>query len=161
MKNIKFLAFSFAALTLLTGCGEKEENNEEVKEEKNGVVSCTLSDEESGLEMDQEIDIEHKDNKIKVITLTFDFKATDKEIKDSWEEFVTILDATYPEQDKDGLKIETSSNSKNYIYTIVIEIDLENATEEVLEELGFENISGNEDVRELKQKLKTEGYTCE
>ena len=157
MKNIKFLAFTFAALTLLTGCGEKEETK---KEEKNEVINCTISNEENGLETFQNIDIEHKNDEIKVITLTFDFKTTDEEMKDVWDEYVTLLDSIYPEQDKDGLKIETENDDKNYIYTIVIEVDLENATDEVLEELGFENIFEIEDVEELKQELENEGYTC-
>jgi len=161
MKKFKLLAILLATTALLTGCGEKEESSKKdnKKEEKN-IISCSMTEEDDGLEMLENIKIEYKNDKPSVITMSITATVVDDEIKSEWEEFVEMLDMIYQEQDEDGLKITTEDNKKDYSYEIVIEVDLENATEEVLEEFGFDDIEEYNDIKEAKESLELDGYTC-
>lgn len=148
MKKLKFIAFSLIAVISLTGCGTK-------------TLTCTKAYEESGLDMEQQVTMKFKGDKVQTIEITLDNTATDDTVKEYWDTFVSILDSQFEETNEDGVKVETEKNNEKYSYKISMGLDLTKANEDVLEKYGFDEIADkNSDIDTIKANAEKDGYTC-
>ena len=71
MKKLKLLSLVliFVLCFLLTGCGNEK------------VLSCSKTEEDSGISMEQTIDVTFQDDKITNVKMSVDSKAVDVDIK--------------------------------------------------------------------------------
>ena len=72
VKKRNLIILGLASMTLLTGCGKEE------------TLVCTNNQTQNGLSVDQEISMTFKNNKINLIKMVVDSKATDDSIKENW-----------------------------------------------------------------------------
>lgn len=150
MKKIKLLAIAVFVVILFTGCGSKTET-----------LTCTNTQEASGVSMDQKIVMTFKNNKVSNLEMTVDSEAANDTIKDNWDIFATALDKQYPSKDKDGIKVSTTNNKDKHVYQISIKIDLTKADKKSLAEYDLEDIAGNKSsLDDVKKAAKDSGFTC-
>ncbi len=114
VRGVKLFGILAVSVLLITGCG----NNEKT-------LTCTNSEEDSGLKMSQEVTMTFKDDKISYVKMSIDNEATDDTIIDNWDMFVSILDSQFKESNEDGVKLSTDNDTDNHIYNVSLEIDLE------------------------------------
>lgn len=148
MKSFKIFAGSLVAMVLLTGCGTK-------------TLTCTKTEEDSGLSMKEEVTMKFKNNKVNYVKMSIDSTATDDDIKDNWGLFVSFLGSAYEEKDEDGIKISVKNDEENYAYKVSIEVDLEKAGEKALAEYDLDGIAdSNSKLEDVKKEAEEDGFTC-
>lgn len=150
MKKLKVLGIfvMLGSCLLLTGCGNK-------------VLSCSISQEQSGLNMKQTVEVTFDGKKVSNLKLIVDSKATSDTIKDEWKLFVNSLDSSFPDTNKTGIKLTKENNAKNYTYQITLDIDVTKAKEKDLAEYDLDSIadaSGTYD--SVKEQAEKSGFTC-
>lgn len=150
MKKIKGLVIVLLATIVLTGCGSTE------------TLTCSMTEDSSGLNMKQEIDIDFKKNEASKVKVSVVAEATDTTIQENWDIFASTLDSQYnTSEKKDGLTITTDNDKDNYKYTISIEVDFAKASDDVLEEYGLDDVIGKKTTKkEVKEAAENSGYTC-
>ena len=149
VRGVKLFGILAVSLLFITGCeGEK-------------TLTCTNSEEDSGIKMKQEITMTFKDDKVSYVKMSIDNEATDDTIIDNWDMFVSMLDSQFEETDKDGVKLSTNNDSTNHIYNVSLEIDLEKASEDALKEYNLDGITdANATYEDTKKEAEDSGYTC-
>lgn len=149
MKNLKVLVAFLAVGVLLTGCGKKE------------TLTCTNTQTASGVSMDQEVKIAFNGRDVENIKMTVNSKATTDIIKKNWNVFASTLDKQYPNEDKNGIKVTTKNDDKNYTYDITIEIDLDKADKKSLSKYNLGDIANAKgSAKEVKESAEKSGFTC-
>lgn len=126
MKKGKLLAASLLVLLTMTGCGGKK-------------LTCTNEIKESGVEMEQKIEVNFKGNKVDSMKVSVDVALPDS-LKDQKQTMIDsvkgeIKDAKVKET-KDGFKVEGSMDAKT---------------------LGTNNEAKYDDV---KKAIEATGYKC-
>ncbi len=150
MKNLKGLLLGVALIGLVTGCGNKEQT-----------LVCTDSQSASGVKVNQEVSMTFKNDKVKIINMTVDSKATSDTIKDNWDTFASTMSSQYKDKKTDGITLKTTNDKKNYSYKVSIDIDLDKASKESLSEYNLSSITkSKEGLEDVKKSAENDGYTC-
>lgn len=149
MKKLSVLAVLAVIPILLTGCGSSK------------TLTCTNTQEQSGVKMDQKVVMKFSGNKVNYIKMSVDSKATSDVIKNNWDVFASTLEKQYSNKDKDGVKVTTKNNKKDYSYEISIEFDLKKATNENLKEYDLDGIADEKSsMSDVKKSAEKSGFTC-
>ncbi len=149
MRGVKLFGILAVSILFITGCGGEK------------TLTCTNSEEDSGLKMSQEVTMTFKDDKISYVKMSIDNEATDDTIIDNWDMFVSMLDTQFEETDKDGVKLSTDNNTDKHIYNVSLEIDVEKASDDALSEYGLDGIADEKATYEdTKKDAEASGFTC-
>ena len=101
VRGVKLFAILAVSVLFMTGCGGEK------------TLTCTNSEESSGIKMNQEVTMTFKDDKVTYVKMSIDNEATDDTIIDNWDMFASMLDSQFEETEKDGVSLKT--NNKAYI----------------------------------------------
>ncbi len=154
MKKISVVFLGLLTVLLITGCGV-----EEPKEQK---LVCTSTQSEEGIDASQVISMTYKNNKLNHMTMEVNTKITDSKVQKNWDEFKKSMDEQNQEFDKDGVTLKVTTDDQNYEYKVALDIDVENASEEVLKEQGFEDLKDdNSTLESSKADAEKDGFNCE
>ena len=151
MKKLKLLSLVliFVLCFLLTGCGNEK------------VLSCSKTEEDSGLIMTQKVDMTFKDDKLTNVKMTINTEASDDDIKDNWSYFVSVLDGQFQETNTNGIKLTKNNNEDDYTYIVVLDADLKAASEEDLANYDLDSlVDSDETYDSLKEQAEEGGFTC-
>ena len=154
MKKVNIIFLSLLVLILVTGCGTTED-----KEEK---LVCTTTEKEDGMSVEEVISMTYKNDKLKRMTMEVNTTITDTDIKENWQEFKKHMDESNEEFNKDGVSLKVEVNDQNYEYNTILDIDIENASEDILKEQGFEGLKNDKStLKDSKKSAEEDGATCE
>ncbi len=154
MKKILMVILCGVFLFSIAGCGKTEE-----KEQK---LVCTTTQDQEGMDIEQVISMTYKNDKLKHMTMEVNTKINDSNVKENWEEFKKTMDEGNKEFDKDGVSLKVEKDDQNYEYSTILDIDVENASEEALKEQGFEGIKNdNSTLESSKEAAEKDGASCE
>ena len=149
VRGVKLFAILAGSLLLMTGCGGEK------------TLTCTNSEENSGMKMDQEVTMTFKDDKVTYVKMSIDNEATDDTIIDNWDMFVSMLDSQFEETEKDGVSLKTNNNKDKHTYNVSLEIDLTKASDDALSEYGLDGITDEKATYEdTKKEAEADGFTC-
>ena len=149
VRGVKLFGILTAVVLLVTGCGGEK------------TLTCTNSEEDSGIKMNQEVTMTFKDDKVTYVKMSIDNEATEDTIIDNWDMFASMLDSQFEETDKDGVSLKTNNNKDKHIYNVSLEIDLTKATDDALEEYGLNGITEeNASYEDTKKEAEADGFTC-
>ena len=150
MREVKLFAILTAVVLLVTGCG----NNEKT-------LTCTNSEEGSGIKMDQEVTMTFKDDKVTYVKMSIDNEAVDDTIIDNWDMFVSMIESQFEEKKEDGVNLTTNNDTDNHIFNVSLEIDLEKASDDALSEYDLDGIADESATYEdTKKDAEADGFTC-
>ena len=149
VRGVKLFAILAGSLLLMTGCGGEK------------TLTCTNSEENSGMKMDQEVTMTFKDDKVTYVKMSIDNEATDDTIIDNWDMFASMLDSQFEETEKDGVSLKTNNNKDKHTYNVSLEIDLTKASDDALAEYGLDDIADEKATYEdTKKEAEADGFTC-
>ena len=149
MREVKLFAILTAVVLLVTGCGGEK------------TLTCTNSEEDSGIKMNQEVTMTFKDDKVTYVKMSIDNEATDDTIIDNWDMFASMLDSQFEETEKDGVSLKTNNNKDKHTYNVSLEIDLTKASDDALSEYGLDGIADEKATYEdTKKEAEADGFTC-
>ncbi len=149
VRGVKLFGILAVSILFITGCGGEK------------TLTCTNSEEDSGIKMKQEITMTFKDDKVSYVKMSIDNEATDDTIIDNWDMFVSMLDSQFEETDKDGVRLKTNNNADKHIYNVSLEINVEKASEDALSEYGLDGIAdANATYEDTKKDAEADGFTC-
>ena len=150
MKKIKYFLITSICLILTTGCF-----NSKIK-----TLVCETEETSTWINMNHTITFKFKKNKINKLELKIDATASSDLIKDNWDEFAKSLDEVYLKyQDLKGITVSKENLDNEYI--ISVSVDLNEATNESLNEIGINNISTKKDTYDnVKKEFEGQGFTC-
>ena len=150
VRGVKLFAILTVSLLLITGCG----NNEKT-------LTCTNSEESSGIKMNQEVTMTFKDDKVTYVKMSIDNEATDDTIINNWDMFASMLDSQFKETNKDGVSLKTNNNKDKHTYNVSLEIDLTKASDDALAEYGLDGIADEKaSYEDTKKSAEADGFTC-
>lgn len=87
---------------------------------------------------------------------------TDSDIQENWEQFKTSMEKDTQEFNKDGVSLTVQVNDQNYEYDTILDIDVENASEEILKDQGFSDLKNDTSTLEVsKEEAEKDGSICE
>ena len=154
MKKISVVFLGLLTVLLITGCG--------VGESKEQKLVCTSTQSEDGIDASQVISMTYKNDKLNHMTMEVNTKITDSKVQENWDEFKKSMDEQNQEFNKDGVSLKVATDDQNYEYKVTLDIDVENASEEVLKEQGFEDLKDdNSTLESSKEDAEKDGFTCE
>ena len=150
VRGLKLFGILAVSVLFITGCGNSEKT-----------LTCTMSEEDDGLSMEQTVDLSFSDDKVTNVKMSIDTKITDSTYQENWDMFVSMMESQYEESSANGIKVTTKNNSDNYTYTISLDANLEEASEEDLSNYGLDTFT-EEGItyEETKQEAEDAGYTC-
>ncbi len=144
MKKILMLSVPILALLFTTGCGNTKE------------LSCTMSDESTGMEMTQDVKVTFKNDVAKKLDMTMKI-TIDDELKEYASEIEDNFKSSYSSvEGKEGVTIKSSTKDNVVSFNLVADID--KMDDEAKEELDL--AGETETYNELRKSLEDEGYTC-
>ncbi len=150
VRGVKLFAILTVSLLLITGCG----NNEKT-------LTCTNSEESSGIKMNQEVTMTFKDDKVTYVKMSIDNEATDDTIINNWDMFASMLDSQFEQTNKDGVSLKTNNNKDKHTYNVSLEIDLTKASDDTLAEYDLDGIANETATYEdTKKSAEADGFTC-
>ncbi len=153
MKKISVVFLGLLVAILITGCATT--NNEEQK------LVCTSVESSDGLDFEQVISMTYKNDKLTHMTMEVNTKVTDSTVQENWDYFKETMDKENEEFDKDGVSLKIETDDKKYEYKTILDIDVLNASEEVLKEQGFEDLKNDTSTLESsKEAAIKDGATC-
>ena len=154
MKKFNVVFLSLLIVLLITGCGASQP-----KEQK---LVCTTTQSEEGMDSEQVISMTYKNDKLNHMTMEVKTRITDSKVQENWDEFKKSMDEQNQEFNKDGVSLKVATDDQNYEYKVTLDIDVENASEEVLKEQGFEDLKDdNSTLESSKEDAEKDGFTCE
>lgn len=149
-KIVCSLFILFGVTCLLSGCGEKEH------------LRCFYLQEQSGLAVNQIVNIKFKDGKVSNVKLTVAAGATNKQAQEKWDEFIQEVDKQYPEKTVKGLTVTRTLNKEDYVYKLILDINLKKVSNKDLESYGLNGIANsNAKYSDTKETFEKSGFTCE
>ena len=150
MRGLKLVAVLTVAVLFLTGCG----NNEKT-------LTCTNTEEQSGISMEQEVTMTFKEDKISYVKMSVNSKATSSLIESNWDMFASMMDEQFEERNEDGIKVTTNNDTDNHAYKVELEVDLTKTNEDALSEYGLDGITDERSTYEqTKKDAEEDGFTC-
>ena len=142
---MKKILIGFIALAILSGCGAKKEQ----------VLTCTMTMNESGMVMNQELEADFVGNE--VVKMNMDI---DVELDETMAPFIETMKETLASQFKkysdNGAKLEIDAEGSKI--EIDIDFDLKNMTLEQKKNLDVIDVYGTKSA--TKKALEQAGYTC-
>ena len=156
MKKVLSILLIGVLVIGLTGCGgtKKEEGKEQT-------LVCTTSETDEDMGIEQVVSMTYKNDKLKRMKLEVNTKITNSTVQENWAEYKKSMDENNQEFDKDGISLKVVVNDENYEYNTILDIDVENATEEALEDQGFEGLKDDTStLKESKEAAEQDGATC-
>ena len=154
MKKIGMLFLSLFIIVLVVGCG----TTKEVKEQ---TLTCTTTEEDEDMSIEQVISMTYKNDKLKHMTMAVNTTLTNPSLIENWEDYKKFMDEDNKVFDKDGVSLNVVVDDQNYKYNTILDIDVENATYEALKEQGFEGIKNdNSTLEDSKKEAEKDGATC-
>ena len=152
MKKFRILFLCLLTLVLVTGC------KTESKEQK---LVCTTTENEEGMDVDQVISMTYQNDKLKHMTMEVNFKITDQQIQQKWADFKKAMDESNEEFNKGGVSLKVAVDDAKYEYKTTLDIDVLNASDDVLEEQGFSDIKEDDStLEETKAEAEKDGAIC-
>ena len=150
VRGLKLFGILAVSVLFITGCGNSEKT-----------LTCTMSEEDDGLSMEQTVDLGFSDDKVTNVKMSIDTKITDSTYQENWDMFVSMMESQYEESSANGIKVTTENDSDNYTYTITVDANLEEASEDDLSNYGLDAFT-EEGItyEETKQEAEDAGYTC-
>lgn len=141
---------SILAASMLSGCFFATET-----------ITCTKTEEESGMNSTQKIEAVFKSKKVQSINMDVTI-----DLSDQTDEMVDIaksaLESTYNEMETEG--IATNVEQKDKTLTVNIDLDFEKASKEALENVDSNFGTAKDekvDTAQFIEEMENEGYTCE
>ncbi len=154
MKKVSIVFLSLLIIVLMTGCG--------IAKDKEKTLVCTTTESEDGINVDEVISMTYKNDKLSYMKIEVNTKVTDTDVQSNWDAFKKSMDEQNKEFDKDGISLKVEKNDKNYEYKIILGVDVQNATEEALEEQGFDGLKDDDStLEETKKEAEEAGAVCE
>lgn len=128
----------------------------------NSKLTCTKSIEDNGLLVEEVITIKFKKDLMNIVNLDIKSKATSDIIKENWSLFVDTVNNQYLNNNSQGIDIKTSSDMENYLHNILINMDINNVSRDVLEKYELEELLDLKDSNysDIKNSLEIDGYVC-
>lgn len=158
MKKISIVFLGLLALLLTTGCGPAEKEEKEVKEQ---TLVCTTTEKDKDMDTLQVISMTYKNDKLKHMTMEVNSKITDSTVKENWEKYKELMDENNQEFNKDGVSLRIEVDDNNYEYNTILDIDIDNVSEEDLKEQGLDGLKEDTGTLEENKKLaENDGATC-
>lgn len=152
MKKIKMIFLCLLAVVLVTGCGA---------ENKQKKLVCRSTEEEEGMSIEEVISMTYKNNKLNHMTMEVNTTITDSDVKDNWEAYKEFMNEDNEEFSKEGISLKVNVDDDNYKYNTILDIDIEKASEEDLEEQGFEGLKDDDStIEDSKKTAEEDGATC-
>ncbi len=149
MRGVKLFAVLAVSVLLITGCGGEK------------TLTCTNSEESSGIKMNQEVTMTFKDDKVTYVKMSIDNEATDDTIIDNWDMFVSMLEGQFEETNENGVNLSTNNDATNHTFNVSLEIDLTKASDDALAEYGLDGIADETATYEdTKKDAEADGFTC-
>ena len=149
MRGVKLFGILAISVLFITGCGNQK------------TLTCSMSEEDDGLSMNQELNVVYEEDKIANVRMSMDAKITDDQYQEYWDMFVSMMESQYEEKNADGIKVSTKSNDNNYTFNITLDVDLEKASADDLATYDLEDLADETATyEELKEQLEESGYTC-
>lgn len=152
MKKLKVLLLVVMVAIMTTGCGKEK------------TLTCSNTQSESGVSMEQKVTLTFNNNKVNHMAISMDAKADSDLIKQGWSTFATTLETTYKDQNKEGVKVTTKNDDKNYVFNITFDIDLKTASKESLNAYGVGSLYGIADqksnIDDVKKAAEASGFSC-
>ena len=149
MRGVKLFGILAISVLFITGCGNQK------------TLTCSMSEEDDGLSMNQELNVVYEEDKIANVRMSMDAKITDDQYQEYWDMFVSMMESQYEEKNADGIKLSTKSNDDNYTFNITLDVDLEKASADDLATYDLEDLADETATyEELKEQLEESGYTC-
>lgn len=150
MKKIKILSLVLLMTLFITGCGSSTKK-----------LTCTLTN--PGTNMNAYSNVEYsfdKDGKLLKAKGVVDFKdITIDDLESRWESVVEQFTSQNEPVEEEGFKRSVSSDDKNFIFTVTIEIDYEKVSSETLMKYTSEDYS-KMTYDEIKELSEADGATC-
>lgn len=154
MKKISMMFLVLATILLVTGCGTTKETKQK--------LVCTSTQAEEGLNIEQVISVEFKNDKLNHMTIDVNSKITDEDVKANWSMFTESMDNDNKEIEADGFSLKVTKDDQNYEYKVTTDIDLEKANKDTLEKNGFGDLlEDNSTLEDNKKSAEKDGFTCE
>ncbi len=149
MRGVKVFGVLLIAVFFITGCGGEK------------TLTCTNTEEQSGISMDQEVTMTFKDDKVTDVKMSINSKATSSLIKNNWDTFASAMDKQFEEKNEDGIKLSKTNDADNHSYKVELDIDLEKASDDALSEYGLSGITNSKaSYEETKKDAEDSGFTC-
>lgn len=156
MKKILSILLMGILVVGLTGCGATEE-----KELKEQTLVCTTSENDDDMKIEQVISMTYKNDKLKHMTMEVNTKINNSDVKENWDAYKQAMDEQNKEFNKYGVSLKVNVDNQNYEYNTILDIDVENASEEVLKEQGFDGLKEDTStLEESKKSAEKDGATC-
>ena len=139
MKKIILGAALLLTLLLFTGCGNENK------------LYCFRSEDEGRVAINAKFDKDDKITNIK-LTMSYDYD-TEEDANTTYD----MLKEAYDEGNKDGAKLSIKKTGKTV--SLIVDIDLSKATEEMLEEYDLEDYK-NYTKTEFKEEFEDSEFSC-
>ena len=153
MKKMGILILCLLVISLITGCGTSQKGEQK--------LVCTTTENDEEMITKEVISMIYKNDKLKRMTMEVTTKITDSEVQEQWDDFKASMDNNNEEFNEDGMALTVDVNDEEYEYKTILDIDVENATEEKLKEQGFEGIKDdNSTLEESKKAAEEDGAVC-
>ncbi len=149
-KKVFSFIFLFCFIFLLTGCGQKDQ------------LRCSYLQEQSGLAVNQVVNLKFKEGIVSNVKLTIAAGATTDDAKSKWDEFIQEVDKQYPEKEAKGLSVKRVLNKDDNVYKLILDIDISKVDDKDLENYGLNGIAGTSaEYSATKESFEKNGFTCE
>lgn len=149
MRGLKIIVALLVGGIFLTGCSNTK------------TLTCTNKEEQSGISMGQKVIMTFKNDKISYVKMSIDNKATDSTIKDNWDMFASMMEEQFEKKEEPGVSLTTKNNKDEHTFNVTLEINLEKAKDDALEEYGLDGIADEKTTYEdTKKEIESKGFTC-
>lgn len=146
MKAMKKIIMPIALVGLalvLSGCGKTE------------TLTCTMSQDESGMAMNSKIEAVFEGNEVTKLNLNIDAKV-DESLSSYVPTMKSVIESQYEKYKKEGATVKVTS--KDNTIKADLSFDLKKMSDEDKEELDLIDTKGTKEAS--KKDLEKEGYTC-
>lgn len=144
MKKVLVLLFAVIMMNLSTGCNSKK------------VLNCSMTKNQSGIEMNQNIKMTFNANNVENFTVTVD-AILGEEYKNYKSLFISTLESSFERyKNLQGVDIKTTDNDNTI--TIALNADVNKMDDDAKKALDIVDTRGS--FSETKKSLENSGYTC-
>lgn len=142
MKKGLMALVAMGIVFILTGCGTE-------------TLTCTMSQDESGMKMNQEAVVTFENNEVTKMNMSVDV-----EVDDTYANYIStmesMLESQFTQFSDNGAKVDVSSSGNKI--NVSIDMDVKNMTDEQKKNLNMEDVYGSKEA--TKKELEEQGYTC-